>query len=751
MDGDSCNTNPDTLGQICCGGYVFNMSDGSRFRRLDVEPVEIGAEATKQGSRLQTRPRDTKKRKYNDEYDVEDGPLQEPLDNSDDVYFHICGTEEEDVRPVTSIHFGERCASWLMLSDDQKKALIRLRAQVDADRCENSLFTCAIVEGPGGCGKTRLMAHLMNHSHANTPTLYVTKQNKRVQDFVHTDCLSGEPDPTVQKPIDLTGKRAYEIRHIIERFNDYVTGRFAVTAEKLIYAIASLSPRAFDTNATACSLGIEYDAIKGRSQQNDHKCAAPTTVKGDSDRRDNTATTIKRNVILLIDEYTMLQPPLIHAIVYYVRRVTGSPIVVVLGGDRLQCGPVGWNDKDMVGRLADKQYYTADVRNEFVHKIGYTPLELTMDNIQRCRGDPALGACIRRLRRVCDEQQSSFDGRNTVNRVLAMYCAETGVNMYRKETGTNGLSSIRKIVPADGEALDECQPSKDFDERMMFVDEEDLDTRSIEFALSAQEPIRPMYDLLPLVRHYTDLFVRLAVIDITRPNSANDLWPNVVRESVNAVRNMFPVVLVLTNSLCNVFAETFLLALSTKVRECVLNAPMPSQLGDKILPQFWTGHLRYTLRRCIRSLTIDKDDAIQRQTLFLGMAYKMTSTMNAADCATSGLCNGEIVVLTNIVFDSNTLERIHSVMLRKLDRNMSDDDLVMYSGLNENRMTGAKKVGIMPFVPYVSENIYQMQGNTIGRKAKTFVDLANVPCKSAYVAVSRFQDSASILGIVIAD
>lgn len=741
--GTTGDNDSETVGQIYCGGYVFYMSDHSRFRRQDVEPVSMSIIGdTRQQSSLSICPSANKKRKRRSETDDDD-------DNA--MSFHIC--DEAGGRSTSDFHLGDKCASWTSLTPDQREALSQLSARVKSDRTENVRFTCAILEGPGGCGKTRLMAHVMNHSRVNAIVLYVTKQNKRVQDFIHTDCLSGETDPTVRKPIDLTSKSANEIYDVLKRPSS--VGRYAVTAEKLAFAIGRLSPRVFSTTVTVSALGI---LTKGLIKYGNPPNRTEVTVT-DGNESSSTNNAGEREVIVVMDEYTMLQPPLIHAIVHHLRLVSESPVVLLMGGDQYQCGPVGWNDRSGGGggstesASMDKRYYTGDVRHEIVSKIGYEPLELNMVNMKRCRGDAALGVCVRRLRRVCGERPS-YATRNMVNRALAAYSLESKVAIFRKTIDPNGLFSIVKVMPADAESLVDAVDGStdDFDRRVSLVDEEDMDTRSVRFVVSPVEPTRPMYDLLPLVRHYTDLFVRLAETAFARPDRPEESWPDVVLESVERVRRLFPVVMVLTNSLCNVFAESFLLALSTKVRECVLTRPLPSRLVGRIASETWTAHLRSTLRRCIRSLTIDEHDAFRRQTLFLGMVYKMTSTMKAIDSCGDGLCNGETVVLTSIVFagdDVDALDSIKGVTLRKLDRN-TEEDLLLRAGLNENRMTGAQKMGVMPFVPYVSENIYQMQGNTIGPEARTFVDVADVPCQSAYVAISRFQESASIKGIVIA-
>lgn len=757
-----------TIGRIYCAGYVFHMSDGSRFLRTDVESVEVQVTPTRRASTLMPYLGVKRKRTFvsmDEDYPEAASSSTSSKDTDDNPTFHMC--DESGVVSESGFQLGDKCASWTTLSQDQKEALMLLQKRVDVDRAERIDFTCAIIEGPGGCGKTRIMSHLMNHSKVNSLVLYVAKQNKRVQDFICTDCTSGEPDTEVTQPVDMTQKKADEIYGIVSRSNS--VGRFAVTAEKLVYALTKLSPKEFSRDATVSSLRIEngsdsikrgfgtdplltgYDSGDAAVVETDTEVEQARRCPGCRPRGADDGA-VKRTVIVLMDEYTMLQPPLIHAIIYYLRVTSESPLILVMGGDKYQCGPVGWDDRgDNPNEYTSlgKCYYTSDVRLEINAKIDYVPLELPMEKIKRCRGDPALGVCIKRLRNVCGEGLSSRTSKNMVNRILAMYCLESGVALYVKSRDTNGLFSINRVVPTDVDSLNACLSAGDFDERVALTEDEDLDTRAVEFALSAERPLEPMYDILPLVRHYTDLFVRLAETCATVPVSAYELWPGVIYESVARVRHLFPVVLVLTNTLCNTFAETFLLALSTKVRECVLATPLPARLSDKMLPQTWTGHLRYTLRRCIRSVTIDHYDAIRRQTLFLGMVYKMTSTMHAGE-SIRGLCNGETVVLTSIVFDNNALDLVDSVMLRKLDRS-GDVDLVMRTGYNENRMTGARKMGILPFVPYVSENIYQMQGNTIGRNARSYVDVANAPCRSAYVAVSRFQDSASIQGIIIGE
>ncbi|KAG8245783.1 hypothetical protein J6590_099270 [Homalodisca vitripennis] len=677
-----CSAGGRSIPRVLCDGYVYFMSDGSRFLCEDVETVkvEMGADP----SLSSTLATCSTKRKRDDDDGAEES----------DFYFHMCD-DDDDGGCVPKFPVSYKCNAWCRLADTQRDVLKQIQDRVDLDRAERRYFSCVIIEGPGGCGKTRLMSHIMNHHPSTSMVFYVTKQNKRVQDFVHNDCLSGETDPSVQKPFDLTPKHAREINRTLA--NGSTTGRYALTAEKFILALCEKTPRCFGPDATVESLGIDYRIFNTADLE--------------------TEAHVSRNIVILLDEYTMLQPPLIHAIAYYVRCVSRSPVLLVMGGDRFQNGPVGFDPGEC---YADEQHFTGDVRQEFLTKMKYAPLEIKMENLQRCRDDPALTGCIERLRKVCEDE---FNRREKVNLVLARYSDESGVKLYRRYDRL-----IRRVVPANSETKDE-----------------ELDERGVDFETSSEPPTTPEYDLLPLVSHFTNLITKLA--EISYPTiMESHAWQETVCDSAVSIRDLLPVFIVLTNSSCNEYAERFLLALSTKVRERVQSAPVPTDLD--VDEDVWTEHVNHTLRRCIRCLSIDEDDAIQRQTLLVGMVYKMTSTFNRFVDPSSFLCNGETVVLTSIGFCDNSLERMREVTLRKFD-GRADATPVLRTGFNTNRMTGEQKRPVMPFVPYVTENIYQMQGNTMPKSAKCFVDLTGARPNSVYVAVSRFQNSASIEAIVL--
>lgn len=713
-----------TLQTITCDGYVFYMSDGSRFPRVDVEPVRMHVvPLSNRSARLSVAPPtacDLKRKHCEDQESAE-------------FDFHMC--EDACVASSESFNVAIGCNTWHRLSATQRGVLKSVQDRLDADRRAKTRYplTCVVLEGPGGCGKTRLMAHIMNHRQLNTLVLYVTKQNKRVQDFIHVDCLNGESDVSLQKPIDLTTKAAVEIRRILRN----CVGRFALTVEKLVMALSGLPPNTFHTGVTRATIEFDGRIFDGPGRkENATRCSVSP-----------------RNVIVLLDEYTMLQPPLIHALVYSTAvRSQFSPLLLLMGGDKLQCGPVGWKD-DRVHEPISDDHFSSDVRVEILKKLNYTALELTMENLQRCEGDPALAACITRLRSICENKVAQFQ-KKTVNLVMARYSVESGVKLYRKETRPDGLIVIRRVVPAfldTAECQDEEARTGGGDQSTL----EEFDERGVEFDLAPNSPFKPVYDLSPLVRHFTKLYLELAEVRLTRAENETAVWPTIISRYVASVRHLFPVIIVLTNVSCNTYAENFLLALSTKVRERVLATPRPLYLASKIGSRdAWLEHLERTLKRLVRCLTIGEDNPFDRQTLFVGMIYRMTATFNTT--ASLSLCNGETVVLTSISFvdddeyGGGALSCMDAVTLRKLDRDV-EVDFRLVTGNDRNRMTNSSKTGVMPFVPYISENIYQMQGNTMPRESKTFVDLSDVSCNSAYVAMTRFQSSASIEGIVISE
>lgn len=772
----SRDDHPTTLSQICCGGYVFYMSDGSTFPRWDVESVTFARSVCLQSRLAYSKPFLERVNEKQSCVEQEDPLFENNYDESS--FIHVC--QEDDmganvhhqtlltssntvqVEPLNleqkkkmGFLVSNKCNAWPLLSSTQQSVLTQIQKRVVEDCARNCHFTCAILEGPGGCGKTRLMSHVMNHKQRDTLVLYVTKQNKRVQDFIHTDCLNGELDITVQKPTDLTPLNANEIACIIK---NNMGGRFALTANKLVYALCGKRPKEFHQYNTLESLGIHENIFLPNKEDNIEGC--------DSDKIKNSNTlesTSDRHVIILLDEYTMHEPPLIHTIVHYMIHVTRSPLVLIMGGDKLQCGPIGWEDLT-AEKIINETYFTNNVRHEIYAKMGYSPLDIRMEHLERCREDTALIGCVKRLRRICEISTNSRVGRPVLNMVLARYSVEAGVDLYRQIILQNGVSTIRKIVPSDLEDLDfngkgfqvpydknnGCPNTeiRSIETNMKLLDEEEYDERGVQFVLSNEPPVVPMYDLLPLVNHFTELYIKLAEISFNSFEKSRWQAANIINKSVVEIRNLFPLFIVLTNESCNVFAEIFILALYTQVRERVLNAPIPHSLEGKISrKETWTEHLTHTLRRYVRRLVIDQEHAVQRQTLFVGMIYKMTSTFKTDELS---LCNGETVVLTAIIFNNSTLDTIEAVVLRKLDRDINTD-LKLKIGQNKNRMTKDKGADVMPFVPHISENIYQMQGNTMPKSAMCFIDLVNAPPKNVYVAVSRFQNSRSIKGIVISD
>lgn len=726
-----------------CGGYRLFMSDGSPFLRQDIARVTMNLaliETSSSRSYLTAHTRPCLKRKCQSS-DEEDGALDErdtyrPVsfgdeDDEEGGSFdpHICGDEAE------SSIVSNKCNMWCNLTDAQKAALASIEERVEKDCTDGRNFTCAILEGPGGCGKTRVLSHIMNHKKINSLVLYVTKQNKRVQEFVHIDCLKGELNSNVQKPIDLSSSKIGDISLLLR---GQAVGRFALTAEKLVSQIAHLFPDAFRPDTSVRRLRIDYNIFGCKRQQQQQRHS--NEPNGTCSRSNAGAAVGARNVIILLDEYTMQQTPLIHALAYHVMSLTKSPLVLILAGDKQQFGPVGWDTPDL-GEFSN------DIRQEFVTKMKYEPLELKLENLQRCQGDPALADCIKRLRRLSEESTSAHVSRKKVmNLVLAKYSVDSGVNLYRHQVA-NGESVILKVVPSNMAKLD--FGGADNEGESYAIEEEEYDETGVEFDTTT---IVPEYDLLPSVNYVTALYVQLAKLTFGQPETLLLVQQtgDVIRNAAADIRHTLPAFLVVANEMCNKVAELFLLGLYMQVRSRLLETPMPKTLHDRnISKEDWSAHLECILNKHVRCLVIDEKEAIRRQTLFVGMVYRMTSTINAASGGYS-LCNGEKVVLTAIIYNKDNAQETNGIVVRKLDIDV-ETDYMLRPGFNQNRKSNQKPGLVFPLVPYVTENFYQMQGCTMSARANSFIDLVNASCTNAYVAVSRFQNSRSIQGIVIAD
>jgi len=727
------------LPHLICGAYKLYMSDGSQFPRKDIEPVYMnsGFEQSGHCPSLIECPRlgETGKHVTNN-CDVTVASSSHTDDEQCAFAFHIC----KDEGSLRGPQVYNKCNVWDLLTESQQSVLTKVARQVNEDYVNGQQCTCIIIEGPGGCGKTRVLAHIMNHRSMNTLVLYVTKQNNRVQEFIHIDCLKGEPNTDVRKPIDLSSWKNEDILDIIK---SNTVGGFALTTNKLVYALARLEPTRFNTDSSAESLGINYDVFYC-NPLDDNKGGHNANNGTDESEGDS-----NRLIVIVVDEYGQHEPPLLHAITYYVKRYSGCMVVVIMGGDGQQCGPIGWENQSCGP-------YTNDVRKEFATKVKYDPLVLTMESLERCKGDPALAACIKRLRRLSKEATDTQRSRKKVmDLVLARYAVDSGVDLYRHGIFKSyNTPVVLKVVPVDIDRLD-------FDGSGLVVptsathsvSDEEYDENGVEYI---EQPIIPQYDLLNLVDKFTQLYKILAVEVFHRleapPDTSETLLTfigNIVLKWLQDVRHFFPLFIVVSNGKCNILSEVALLGIYVQLQERLLAVSVPDSLVKRGMDDdSWKRHLKYMLQRNVRYVRIDDDDPLKRQTLLVGMVYRMTCT--TADDEGNSLCNGEQVVLTSILYNDNTLRTLEGIVVRKINRHV-ETDYMLRPGPYKNRLTNGQIRWVFPIVPLMSDTIYQMQGTTMSVKASSYIDLVNANCKNAYVAVSRFQNSKSIQGIIISD
>src|SRR5436190_2490607 len=292
------------LPSVNVGGYRFCRSDGVPFDSSITTFMPPPTTAYKSSNQ---RPCVYKKN-----FAVQPGVSDSPKIDSD-VWYHDCDANWS--LPSNQFTLANRCnPSWDTLSDQQKDVIGEIERETNEYRKQGIYFRSTILEGLGGCGKTRLMAYIMNHAPFNTHVLYLTKQNKRLQDFLYDDLDKGELIPP-QPIVDMTKSTSTDFYALSKNFG----GRYVCSVEKLMYNVGGRK-FAWETNsrnALQWKMGIPDDLFTGQQIKNSIS-----------------------SVVVLLDEYTMISPPLLHKMLHCVSMLFDSPTVLIMGGDRFQLGPI---------------------------------------------------------------------------------------------------------------------------------------------------------------------------------------------------------------------------------------------------------------------------------------------------------------------------------------------------------------------------------------------------------------------------
>src|SRR5436190_316088 len=313
----------------------------------------------------------------------------------------------------------------------------------------------------------------MNPAPFNTHVLYLTKQNKRLQDFLYDDLDKGELIPP-QPIVDMTKSTSTDFYALSKNFG----GRYVCSVEKLVYNVGGrkFALETNSRNALQWKMGIPDDLFTGQQIKNSIS-----------------------SVVVLLDEYTMISPPLLHKMLHCVSMLFDSPTVLIMGGDRFQLGPINWdassdkNYRDEHGREApadavtqNNQYYVSDVREELQKRLKQEPFEYHMVGSQRCRNDPGLAKLIVYLRNACQNRTSI----KAVERRLVAFGHSRGIPLFRCEPTFYGCKSGQLVFKneqqgnSDGD-LDETNVKRtgtddDADEDRHLGDDDLRDTTDID-------------------------------------------------------------------------------------------------------------------------------------------------------------------------------------------------------------------------------------------------------------------------------
>jgi hypothetical protein len=726
-------------------GYRFCRSDGELFDQSVMTFIP-------------PTPTDEEK---NGPYAIVYRPDESEQDSDTFDLYHVCSQNTSTEHPGIIYNrdtgkpfiLANRCdLTWTTLSDQQKHVVQTVESEVEAYRKDNIFFRSVIMEGIGGCGKTRLMAYVMNHSPDNTHVLYLTKQNKRLQDFIYDELHKSEMVPT--KPIEDLSKWKSTDFWLLSNTNG---GRYACSVEKLVYNVSTFQ----EANQTRPRTALQW------------KMNIPDTLF-DPDRVKGSNS----NVVILLDEYTMISPPLLHKMLHCVDQLFSAPTVLIMGGDRFQLGPINWDEgsdkkyRDKRGQTAPPDaittnncYYSSDIREELKTRLNQEPFEYQMVGSQRCRDDPQLAKMVFYLRNAC---QNGTSVKAIVRRLVA-FGHSRGIHLFHYDPYRTGCNTGRLVFQNEeeghGNTIEMTAAIDDEDDEDRHLGDNDLRDMP---AITVDWTSPPEMDMKPFIDFYSKLYEDIYV-GFTNGTLNESKLPRFVYEKASKFAyDAFPSFMVKTNDKCNLLSDFFLKTLYNGVftklekiynknrNDYQVTPSMAEEDGQgkslKLLPNREVCDIKTFLEKLCVSISVAKDCPVQ-QTLMIGVPYRMTDTLKSAHMPV--VSNGELVLLCSMAFNADL--SIRYVFVKTLQR-QTDHFLLVKPGLTQNRLNCLKSkqhedsnsrgplTYMLPMVPMVCENIYQMQGNTI--VSSCFVDLLSAHRNDIYVAVSRFQKTSSIKGIV---
>lgn len=716
-----------------CALYTHGNKDTSREKLLPRQSL------------LSVKDNSSKKRKYKQTNLNETIGVASSSSSSSTPSF---STSKKQSSKLKKFKLANECdSSWKILTDVQKYIIKDLEYKINQDRLNDKYITVVNCEGIGGCGKTRIMSYLCNHKDENTLAMYITKQNKRIQDFINLDYDAGELYEPVVKPSDLSMVRSNEISSVICSSG---CGVYTLTLEKLLYS-CERKPGLFKRNVTPDDLNIDVNI-----NVNDY---IKKFVK--TDRYSG------KNILLLLDEYTMASPPMIHALIYSIAIISHVPIILMLSGDKYQCGPIGWNKTYAYD--AQRYYYSCDVIQEIKNNLSLNCITYEITSVQRCKDDLELARLVYILRKACLKKMKY----KQLQYFIINFCYRKNIPLYLQIDSKSELGKVIFNNTYDDENLDFVVNSdkNSIDNIGDYQSDEELDyTKSI--LKDVDFDLKPQVDMLPFVNTFTELYTKLFYCHRTMLDDFNkeidgiencekvkcsqnmsgykrELLRDIEKKCVSFVydnfksyaSNTFPLFICKTNNMCNLLSTIFMMILYTNT---------VVRVKKNLLKEFPKDVIESWLMNMSASLPIDNKEYYKRQTLIVGMTYKVTETIKNNE-ETYAIINGEQVILTFIKFNEYT-NSIEYIIINKLQA-VEDVDFYIYAGDTKNRLNKGTKQAqyIFPIVPYVCENIYQMQGITLKKASNCILNILNCNLNDIYVAISIFQNSNSIKSITMKD
>lgn len=283
------------------------------------------------------------------------------------LYDHSCSKEGGGF-------LSARCQPyWDRLSAEQRDCISEIEDKLRNDKSQGVKVTIASIQGIGGCGKTLLLTHILNHCR-EAIIIYLAKCNLRVLEFAENEFESDDRFAISPRVVNLVMGMTGFRQTLLYR----TKGKFVCNVDKLLYNLNSFE---------SCQWVSKVDATESNMKITLEK----TNVRGET----------IRDIVVMLDESSMIPPPTVHKILDTLVNIGRNVhVTLIMVGDYNQLKPIGWSN---VPPGDNGDYYSGDTVYEMEKRLGIECCRKQLVMNQRNSSDPMLSMIVQYLSKICDQ------------------------------------------------------------------------------------------------------------------------------------------------------------------------------------------------------------------------------------------------------------------------------------------------------------------------------------------------------------